>query len=174
MCNFPSPLSIFPFSFYSNFLEGPNFPIHWLARFRHLFLGRKKKKIKRRRVEKMKNQAKFRKMAKIDHYKVLGLKPTATPDEIKKAYRTFFKNFTNIFQIFQNPDFEKVDRKAALSNHPDRNPDNKEKVRIYAAQFERARKVWRQLFRQQFEVNDELTFQMFMYSKIKFTYSGNQ
>jgi len=44
-------------------------------------------------------------MAKIDHYKVLGLKPTATPDEIKKAYR-----------------------KAALSNHPDRNPDNKEKA----------------------------------------------
>jgi len=47
-------------------------------------------------------------MAKIDHYKVLGLKSTATPDEIKKAYR-----------------------KAALSNHPDRNPDNKEKVRIF-------------------------------------------
>ena len=44
-------------------------------------------------------------MAKTDHYKVLGVAPSATPDEIKKAYR-----------------------KAALSNHPDRNPDNKEKV----------------------------------------------
>merc|ERR1712147_296242 len=44
-------------------------------------------------------------MAKTDHYKVLGVAPSATPDEIKKAYR-----------------------KAALSNHPDRNPDNKEKA----------------------------------------------
>lgn len=37
------------------------------------------------------------------HHEVLGLKPDASPEDIKKAYR-----------------------KLALENHPDRNPDNKE------------------------------------------------
>ena len=50
-------------------------------------------------------------MARADHYKVLGVLPSATPDEIKKAYR-----------------------KAALSNHPDRNPDIKEKVHTFVVE----------------------------------------
>ena len=44
-------------------------------------------------------------MSKPDHYKVLNVASTATADEIKKSYR-----------------------KLALSNHPDRNPENKEKA----------------------------------------------
>lgn len=71
-----------------------------------------KKQFKTNQAKRKEANAVTKKLYKKSVHQILGLKPTASPDEIKKAYRTF-----------------------ALKFHPDKQGGNKEKFSMYATAY---------------------------------------